>query len=75
MGAFFAETSPPIARAERSGRLLGDETHFLKTLFESPRLTGAVAPSGRFLARAMARAVDPPRRRASSSSSAREPGR
>ena len=32
---------------------------FLKTLFESPRLTGAVSPSGRSLARAMARAVGP----------------
>ncbi|WP_246731401.1 class I SAM-dependent methyltransferase [Methylocapsa sp. S129] len=45
----------------RSGRPLGDEVRFLKTLFESPRLTGAVSPSGRFLARAMARAVGPVR--------------
>lgn len=36
---------------------LADEVHFLRTLFESPKLTGAVSPSGRFLARAMARAV------------------
>jgi phosphatidylethanolamine/phosphatidyl-N-methylethanolamine N-methyltransferase len=36
---------------------LRDEVHFLKMLIESPRLTGAVSPSGRFLARAMARAV------------------
>ncbi len=41
-----------------SGRILRDETHFFKTLLESPRLTGAVAPSGRFLARALARAID-----------------
>jgi phosphatidylethanolamine/phosphatidyl-N-methylethanolamine N-methyltransferase len=41
----------------RSERPLGDEVRFLKTLFESPRLTGAVSPSGRSLARAMARAV------------------
>jgi phosphatidylethanolamine/phosphatidyl-N-methylethanolamine N-methyltransferase len=41
------------------GRPLGDEVRFLKTWFESPRLTGAVSPSGRFLARAMARAVGP----------------
>ena len=41
----------------RSERSLGDEVRFLKTLFESPRLTGAVSPSGRSLARAMARAV------------------
>ena len=36
---------------------LADELRFLKTLFVNPRLTGAVSPSGRFLARAMARAV------------------
>jgi phosphatidylethanolamine/phosphatidyl-N-methylethanolamine N-methyltransferase len=36
----------------------GDEARFIKTLFESPRLTGALSPSGRFLARAMARAID-----------------
>jgi hypothetical protein len=47
-----------IDRGQRhSERLLGDETHFLKTLLQNPRLTGAVAPSGPFLARAMARAV------------------
>jgi phosphatidylethanolamine/phosphatidyl-N-methylethanolamine N-methyltransferase len=34
-----------------------DEVRFLKMLIESPKLTGAVSPSGRFLARAMARAV------------------
>ena len=41
----------------RPERLLGDETHFLRTLLENPRLTGAVAPSGPHLARAMARAA------------------
>jgi phosphatidylethanolamine/phosphatidyl-N-methylethanolamine N-methyltransferase len=41
----------------RAKRPLADEVHFLKTLFESPKLTGAVSPSGRPLARAMARAV------------------
>ncbi|HEY1943814.1 MAG TPA: methyltransferase domain-containing protein [Roseiarcus sp.] len=50
----MAQSSPRI-----SGGLLRDERRFLKTLFESPRLTGAVAPSGRFLAQAMARPVDP----------------
>ncbi|MGD1036684.1 MAG: rRNA adenine N-6-methyltransferase family protein [Roseiarcus sp.] len=50
---------PSDRASRRSGRLFADETHFLKTLFESPRLTGAVAPSGRSLARAIARAVDP----------------
>ncbi len=38
-------------------RLFADHTRFIRTLLESPRLTGAVAPSGRFLARAMARAA------------------
>ena len=52
-------SSDPAARAGK--RLLDDETRFFKTLLESPRLTGAVAPSGRYLARAMARAVDPNR--------------
>lgn len=58
----MGRTSPkfPAERAgRRNGGLFGDETRFLKTLFENPRLTGAVAPSGRFLARAMARFVDP----------------
>jgi phosphatidylethanolamine/phosphatidyl-N-methylethanolamine N-methyltransferase len=41
----------------RSERLLGDETRFLRKLLENPRLTGAVAPSGPHLARAMARAA------------------
>jgi len=58
MGHFSIKT----AAARRSGRVFGDETRFLKTLFERPRLTGAVAPSGRFLARAMARPVDPNQR-------------
>ncbi|WP_237478159.1 class I SAM-dependent methyltransferase [Lichenibacterium dinghuense] len=38
---------------------LADEARFIKTWFENPVGTGAVSPSGRFLARAMARAVDP----------------
>jgi phosphatidylethanolamine/phosphatidyl-N-methylethanolamine N-methyltransferase len=41
--------------------LLSDEARFIKTLFENPRATGAVSPSGRFLAKAMARAIDPKR--------------
>jgi phosphatidylethanolamine/phosphatidyl-N-methylethanolamine N-methyltransferase len=43
----------------RAKRPLADEVRFLKMWFESPKLTGAVSPSGRFLARAMARAVGP----------------
>jgi phosphatidylethanolamine/phosphatidyl-N-methylethanolamine N-methyltransferase len=38
---------------------LGDGAQFLKSLAASPRLTGAVAPSGRALAGAMAAAVNP----------------
>jgi len=55
----------PKSRVDRSHgrkeRLLGDETHFWRKLLENPRLTGAVAPSGPFLARAMARAMGIPR--------------
>jgi phosphatidylethanolamine/phosphatidyl-N-methylethanolamine N-methyltransferase len=41
-------------------RGLADSASFLKTLVAAPRLTGAVAPSGRALARAMAAAVGAP---------------
>jgi phosphatidylethanolamine/phosphatidyl-N-methylethanolamine N-methyltransferase len=44
--------------ARRPG--LADRARFLKTLIASPRLTGAVAPSGRSLARAMAAAARSP---------------
>ncbi len=40
---------------------IADEARFIKTWFENPVGTGAVSPSGRFLARAMAKAVDPTR--------------
>ena len=36
-----------------------DEARFFKTWFENPGVTGAVSPSGRALARTMARYVDP----------------
>ena len=36
-----------------------DEARFFKAWVENPRITGAVSPSGRFLARMMARYVDP----------------
>jgi len=39
---------------------LADSARFLKSLIVAPRLTGAVAPSGRALARAMAAAAGPP---------------
>lgn len=48
----------PTQTAKRRPKL-GDGAHFLRSLVAAPRLTGAVAPSGRVLARAMAAAVDP----------------
>ena len=48
----------PTQTAKRRPKL-GDGAHFLRSLVATPRLTGAVAPSGRALARAMAAAVDP----------------
>jgi len=44
---------------ERRPAKLGDAARFLRSLAAKPHLTGAVAPSGRALARAMAAAVDP----------------
>jgi phosphatidylethanolamine/phosphatidyl-N-methylethanolamine N-methyltransferase len=41
-------------------RGLADSARFLRSLVAAPRLTGAVAPSGRALARAMAAAAGPP---------------
>jgi phosphatidylethanolamine/phosphatidyl-N-methylethanolamine N-methyltransferase len=46
-----------LDRSHRRG--LADSAHFLRSLIAAPRLTGAVAPSGRALARAMAAAVGP----------------
>jgi phosphatidylethanolamine/phosphatidyl-N-methylethanolamine N-methyltransferase len=46
-------------RSYRRSPKLGDRAHFLKSLIATPRLTGAVAPSGRALARAMAAGIDP----------------
>ncbi len=38
---------------------LGDEARFIRTWLENPKIAGAIAPSGRFLARALAQCVDP----------------
>ena len=43
----------------RVERRFADEARFIKTWLDNPILTGAVSPSGRFLARMMARAIDP----------------
>src|SRR5258708_2735376 len=46
---------------DKTGRRgLADSARFLKALVAEPRLTGAVAPSGRALARAMATATGSP---------------
>ena len=40
---------------------IADEARFIRAWFDNPLTTGAVSPSGRFLARMMARYVDPER--------------
>jgi len=47
----------PVQRNDKWTPTLGDGAHFFRSLMATPRLTGAVAPSGRPLARAMAMAV------------------
>jgi phosphatidylethanolamine/phosphatidyl-N-methylethanolamine N-methyltransferase len=51
--------SPSIARLEKKSLRLDDEMQFIRTWMEKPISTGAVMPSSRVLARAMARYVDP----------------
>ncbi|MGD0023868.1 MAG: methyltransferase [Xanthobacteraceae bacterium] len=43
----------------KNGIRLDDEVRFIRSWIEKPLTIGAVTPSGRFLARAMARYVDP----------------
>jgi phosphatidylethanolamine/phosphatidyl-N-methylethanolamine N-methyltransferase len=38
---------------------LADEARFFRSWLDNPAIAGAVSPSGRFLARMMARYVDP----------------
>lgn len=59
----------PLLEMRRSGerlvrrfaieKHLGNEARFLKSWFDKPLITGAVSPSGKALARTMARYVDP----------------
>ena len=51
-------TAFPDARKPIDERI-ADEARFFKAWFENPLITGAVSPSGRYLARMMARYVDP----------------
>ena len=53
---FTRRSNPSRPRLEER---LADEARFIKSWIDNPVLTGAVSPSGRFLARMMARAVDP----------------
>ncbi len=48
-----------IPVAEKRTLRLDDEVHFIRSWLEKPLATGAVTPSGRALARTMARYVDP----------------
>lgn len=50
---------PSSVRVAKKGQRLDDEVHFLRSWIEKPLATGAVMPSGRVLARTMARYVDP----------------
>ena len=51
--------SQSFARVEKKSLRLDDEMQFIRTWIEKPISTGAVMPSSRALARAMARYVDP----------------
>ncbi|MFY9756487.1 MAG: methyltransferase [Pseudolabrys sp.] len=51
--------SHSIARVEKKSLRLDDEVQFIRSWIEKPLSTGAVMPSSRALARAMARYVDP----------------
>ena len=48
-----------LARLEKKNIRLDDEVHFIRSWLQKPLAIGAVTPSGRVLARAMARYVDP----------------
>ncbi|WP_020186766.1 methyltransferase domain-containing protein [Methylopila sp. 73B] len=54
-----ARRSNRRADARPKGIDLADEARFLKSWFDKPLVTGAVSPSGKGLARMMARYVDP----------------
>ncbi len=54
-----SEHRRPAPQRSKLEERLADEARFIRSWFDSPLKTGAVSPSGRFLARAMARCVDP----------------
>jgi len=49
----------PLRISPRKPLRLDDEVHFIRSWIERPLATGAVTPSGRILARTMARYVEP----------------
>lgn len=51
--------SHSVARVQKKSLRLDDEMQFIRSWIEKPLSTGAVMPSSRVLARAMARYVDP----------------
>ena len=51
-------SSPSVVRVERKPLRLDDEMQFIRSWIEKPLSTGAVMPSSKVLARAMARYVD-----------------
>jgi phosphatidylethanolamine/phosphatidyl-N-methylethanolamine N-methyltransferase len=51
--------SQSFVRVEKKGLRLDDEMQFIRSWIEKPISTGAVMPSGKALARTMARYVDP----------------
>jgi phosphatidylethanolamine/phosphatidyl-N-methylethanolamine N-methyltransferase len=51
--------SQTLPRLEKKNLRLDDEVRFIRSWLEKPLAIGAVTPSGRVLARAMARYVDP----------------
>ena len=54
-----AAMRPQTSLAEKKGLRLEDEVRFIRSWLEKPLAIGAVTPSGRVLARTMARYVDP----------------
>jgi phosphatidylethanolamine/phosphatidyl-N-methylethanolamine N-methyltransferase len=53
------EMSAQVAASSRQGNLVRDSLHFLKLWLRRPASFGAVLPSGKSLARAMAAQIDP----------------
>src|SRR5690349_15704513 len=55
---YLAAMRPQSSLAEKKGLRLDDEVRFIRSWLEKPLAIGAVTPSGRVLARTMARYVD-----------------